>query len=68
MKGDKRHRAIAGLSWAEVERQAMHSAIRICIAAYAMSALMNIPVSGEEAGKTRPHKQDGCTDAFCAGA
>jgi pimeloyl-ACP methyl ester carboxylesterase len=49
VKGDKRHRAIAGLSMGGggTASYAQRYPDMYC-AAYAMSALMNIPVSGEE--------------------
>ena len=52
VKGDKQHRAIAGLSMGGggTASYAQRYPDMYC-AAYAMSALMNIPVSGEEAGK-----------------
>ena len=52
VKGDKRHRAIAGLSMGGggTTSYAQRYPDMYC-AAYAMSALMNIPVSGEEVGK-----------------
>ena len=52
VKGDKRHRAIAGLSMGGggTASYAQRYPDMYC-AAYAMSALMNIPVSGEEVGK-----------------
>jgi len=52
VKGDKQHRAIAGLSMGGggTTSYAQRYPDMYC-AAYAMSALMNIPVSGEEAGK-----------------
>ena len=52
VKGDKRHRAIAGLSMGGggTASYAQRYPDMYC-AAYAMSALMNIPVSGEEVGR-----------------
>lgn len=52
MKSDKQHRAIAGLSMdgGGTTSYAQRYLDMYC-AAYAMSALMDIPVSGEEAGK-----------------